>query len=207
MFFDQGRIGIKVKFFDRLEKWFIVVSSGFIVFFGFYLSNFRGVGSKFDIFVSMLIIAFSALMAMVIYSMTWPYEAARKIEKLVTKREVLHFRFGAFSLDDDLLLGRLKGLDKSNNFENEICEDFGATVKEALKGKLDVWAKTADGCVALLIVLKEFAPIVLRDQSKKLESAAALARYWERKGAKLGYPQQVPPMARILFDCLDGDKI
>jgi len=55
------------------------------------------------------------------------------------------------------------------DFDRDLKERFGAALAEAKKGELDHWCKTADGYLALIIVLDQFSRNIFRD------SAAAFA--------------------------------
>ena len=87
---------------------------------------------------------------------------------------------------------------KSDAFDVELRSRFGATIEDALAARLDRWAETAEGRLALLIVLDQFTRNSFRGQAKSFDGdkkALALAQ----QGIALGHDQQVLPMARIFF--------
>ncbi len=73
---------------------------------------------------------------------------------------------------------------KDNAFDAEIAERFGDVWRAASDGALDFWAETADGALALIIVLDQFtrnlhrkSPMAFSQDEKALDKAtAALVR-------------------------------
>ena len=55
---------------------------------------------------------------------------------------------------------------KSADFDRTICDRFGDIHAEAVAGGLDYWAETADGCLALIIILDQFSRNIFRDDSR-----------------------------------------
>ena len=67
---------------------------------------------------------------------------------------------------------------KDPDFDTEIERRFGQTITKALAGRLDRWADTAAGCLALIIVLDQFTRNVFRDTPRAFagdEMALALS--------------------------------
>jgi len=55
---------------------------------------------------------------------------------------------------------------KNDDVDNEIKQRFGETHTQATSGKLDHWAKTPDGALALIIVLDQFSRNMFRGSAK-----------------------------------------
>ncbi len=58
--------------------------------------------------------------------------------------------------------------EKNADFDNEITSTFEASHKAAKAGDLDGWAETADGALALLILLDQFPRNMYRDNPNAL---------------------------------------
>ena len=55
---------------------------------------------------------------------------------------------------------------KNPDVDREICEKFGVLHEDARCGKIDHWADTADGALALIIVLDQFSRNMFRGDAK-----------------------------------------
>ena len=67
---------------------------------------------------------------------------------------------------------------KDTDFDNTIRDRFSPTIEAALCARLDNWANTAEGCLALIIVLDQFTRNVFRDTPRAFsgdEMALALS--------------------------------
>ncbi|MDE0148959.1 MAG: DUF924 domain-containing protein [Rhodospirillaceae bacterium] len=79
---------------------------------------------------------------------------------------------------------RERWFDKDADFDAEIRRSFEAAHKEALAGRLDRWQETADGALALVILLDQFPRNMYRDTPRAFAAdpkardvtAAVLAR-------------------------------
>jgi len=74
---------------------------------------------------------------------------------------------------------------KDAHFDAEIAERFGASVRAALAGQLENWATTADGCVALILMLDQFTRNIYRDTPKAFAGdarALALSLECQKRG-------------------------
>lgn len=116
---------------------------------------------------------------------------------LSSAHDVLAFWLGAYPLDEAAMHRvRPQWFTKSDAFDAELRARFGPTIEAALAGALDSWADTAEGRLALLIVLDQFTRNSFRGQPKSFAGdARALAV--AQQGIALGHDQQVPPTARI----------
>ena len=103
------------------------------------------------------------------------------------------------SPDDVLAFWREAGPEcwfaKSDAFDAEICDKFLPTYEAAAAGKLAAWEDTAEGALALVIVLDQFPRNMFRGQAQCF-AADPLARQVANRALKRGYDQDVPPIER-----------
>jgi uncharacterized protein (DUF924 family) len=94
-------------------------------------------------------------------------------------RTVLDFWFGT---DGSPETGTVRELwfTKSEATDAQIRERFGATIDAALRGDLDHWALSADGTLALILVLDQFTRNVFRDTPRSFAGDAAALGYARR---------------------------
>lgn len=111
--------------------------------------------------------------------------------------DVLRFWLGAYPIDPAALQRvQAQWFRKDEAFDAELRRRFGPTLEAALAGRLDGWAATAEGRLALLLVLDQFTRNAFRGQPRSFAGdAQALALAVQ--GIERGHDQQVPPMARI----------
>ena len=69
---------------------------------------------------------------------------------------------------------------KSEATDAEIRERFGAIIDAALRGDLDHWASSANGTLALILVLDQFTRNVFRDTPRAFAGDAAALGYARR---------------------------
>ena len=111
--------------------------------------------------------------------------------------DVLRFWLGAYPLDAGAMLGvQRQWFRKDEAFDARLREDFGATIAAARAGRLDRWADTAEGRLALLIVLDQFTRNAFRGQPDSF-AGAAQALALALAGIERGHDQALPPMARL----------
>lgn len=85
----------------------------------------------------------------------------------VRPRDVLDFWFAA---------GNEKWWKKSDAFDDDIRRRFGATLGDAMAGKLDDWLSAPEGALALVIVLDQFSRNLYRhDHRAWAQDAKAMA--------------------------------
>lgn len=68
---------------------------------------------------------------------------------------------------------------KNEEVDREIVERFGDVHQQACKGELDYWAETADGALALIIILDQFSRNMFRGSPKSFSQdllALAIAK-------------------------------
>ena len=111
--------------------------------------------------------------------------------------DVLRLWLGAHPLDVAAMQGvQAQWFKKDEAFDAMLGQRFGPILEAARAGRLDAWAESAEGRLALLIVLDQFTRNVFRGQAASFASdAKALAVALQ--GIERGHDQGVPPMARI----------
>lgn len=76
--------------------------------------------------------------------------------------------------------GTEKWFKRDEDFDQQIRSKFGEALSLAEQGKIDAWSDTAEGCLALILVLDQFSRNLYRDSPKAFandEKATALARH------------------------------
>ena len=108
---------------------------------------------------------------------------------MIEPSEVLEFWFGDRSAEPDAATKK-KWWTKNPDFDATVRERFGAAITKACAGELDGWADSAEGALALVLVLDQFTRNAHRDKPEMYsgdEKAAEVAcRALDRgDGAKL----------------------
>jgi len=83
-------------------------------------------------------------------------------------------------------------------FDREIRERFGDAWRAASEGALDDWAETADGALALIVVLDQFSRNLHRDDPAAFSQDGKGVALAEAAIAK-GFDRAYPPAARVFF--------
>lgn len=114
-------------------------------------------------------------------------------------KEVLSFWFGEIREEAKYLAGREKfWFGKSAIADAAIREKFGETLKLASDGKLDAWADTARGRLALIVVLDQFSRNMFRETPQAFaQDPRALDLCL--KGLDIHDDQMLHPVERIFF--------
>ena len=82
---------------------------------------------------------------------------------------------------------------------DELCKDqFGATIQAAQAGELDHWAETADGALALILVLDQFTRNVFRGQADAFQADKKAVGIAE-KAVQRGFDKAFPKNVRVFF--------
>ena len=87
---------------------------------------------------------------------------------------------------------------KDPTFDAEILARFLAAYEAAAAGKLSAWEATANGALALLIVLDQFPRNMFRGSARAF-AADALARAAADRAIARGFDQEIKPPLRIFF--------
>ena len=111
--------------------------------------------------------------------------------------DVLRLWLGACPLDAAAMARvQAQWFQKDEAFDAMLAQRFSVAIEAARAGRLDAWADSAEGRLALLIVLDQFSRNVFRGRPASFAAdAKALAVALE--GLARGHDQAVPPMARI----------
>ncbi len=91
-----------------------------------------------------------------------------------------------------------KWFTKDDAFDAAIREKFLATYEAAATGKLAAWEATAEGALALTIVLDQFPRNMFRGDPRTY-AADPVARQVANRALKRGYDQDVPAAERGFF--------
>lgn len=91
--------------------------------------------------------------------------------------------------------GSKRWFEKSRAFDNAIRLKFEATHHAAARGEYDRWIETADGALALLILLDQFPRNLYRD-SPHAFATDPLARKAAREALEGGFDKDVEPALR-----------
>ena len=88
--------------------------------------------------------------------------------------------------------------EKDTAFDKEIIDRFLGAHEAAAAGKLSKWEQTAQGTLALLILLDQFPRNMFRGEARAF-ATDALARAIAAGGIVRGFDAQVPPEMRGFF--------
>jgi uncharacterized protein (DUF924 family) len=94
--------------------------------------------------------------------------------------------------------GRDKWFTRDDAFDAHVRDKFLPTYEAAAAGKLEAWEATADGALALCIVLDQFPRNMFRGDARTY-AADPLARAVANRALKRGYDQDVPENVRGFF--------
>jgi uncharacterized protein (DUF924 family) len=94
--------------------------------------------------------------------------------------------------------GRDKWFKKDTDFDRAIGERFKSTHAEAAAGRLKEWASTADGALALVLVLDQFSRNMFRG-SPAAFAQDQLAVDVANHAVDSGFDKQVAPEMRMFF--------
>jgi uncharacterized protein (DUF924 family) len=94
--------------------------------------------------------------------------------------------------------GRDKWFEKDDAFDAAIREKFLLSYEAAAAGTLSAWEATAEGALALVIVLDQFPRNMFRGDPRTY-AADPLARQVANRALKRGYDQDVPAAERGFF--------
>src|SRR4051794_5688353 len=94
--------------------------------------------------------------------------------------------------------GRDKWFTRDDAFDAHVREKFLPTYEAAAAGKLEPWEATADGALALCLVLDQFPRNMFRGDARTY-ATDPLARQIANRALKRGYDQDVPDELRGFF--------
>ena len=114
-----------------------------------------------------------------------------------TVRRVLSFWFGEPGADGSLPK-RQEWFRKDPAFDAAIAEGFGGDCEKAARGDLDALMATAEGCLALLILLDQFPRNMFRG-SRLAFATDGKAREVTRHALKHGFDAALAPVQRVFL--------
>ncbi len=112
----------------------------------------------------------------------------------MTTSDVLEFWFG----DDPGAWQRDRWFTADPSFDRVIATQFGPTLKLAMTGMLDGWANTAEGALALIIVLDQFSRNIHRGTPRAF-AADARARRVADGAIKAFFDRGLTPVQRVFL--------
>ncbi len=113
---------------------------------------------------------------------------------IVGAGDILEFWFGPPDVRASGL-SRKVWFKKDPEFDNEIRERFLATHEAAARGDLDSWTESAQGCLALLILLDQFPRNLFRGDARSFATDAK-AHAVAQKTFERGFEQNLSPLER-----------
>ena len=117
----------------------------------------------------------------------------------MTVDAILDFWFG--SNPDDSLVAKDKSAlwwSKSPEIDGEIRRQFESAVKRAAAGELSDWQSTAEGRLALILLVDQFPRNIYRDLPEAVaHDSKALA--WSLEGIGQGMDLELRPIERVFF--------
>jgi uncharacterized protein (DUF924 family) len=107
----------------------------------------------------------------------------------VTPSAVLEFWRGA---------GHERWFDSTPDFDKEVRERFSGVHEVAAAGRLGAWEDTADGALALVIMLDQFSRNMFRGTARAFLTDP-IAREVSRRAIARGFDREVEPALRSFF--------
>ena len=96
------------------------------------------------------------------------------------------------------LLAAQRWFKKSDETDKEIADKFASDLTKARKGKYESWLETAEGSLALIILLDQFSRNIFRDSAKAFDTDLQVLEY-SLRSIKRGFDQKVFPIKRQFF--------
>jgi uncharacterized protein (DUF924 family) len=114
-------------------------------------------------------------------------------------RQVLDFWFSATELDAPQIDSRMeRWFGGGPEIDRQIREEFGEQVRQALAGRLRTWEETAEGRLALIILLDQFCRNIYRGTSKAFAGDRRALKLCV-EGSIRGDYKALSPIQRVFF--------
>jgi uncharacterized protein (DUF924 family) len=114
-------------------------------------------------------------------------------------RQVLDFWFSAAELDAPQIDSRMeRWFGAAPGVDAQIREEFGEQVRKALAGRLEPWAETAEGRLALIVLLDQFCRNIYRGTSKAFAGDRRALKLCV-EGSIRGDYKALSPIQRVFF--------
>ena len=94
--------------------------------------------------------------------------------------------------------GHERWFTQNPDFDKEVRDRFSGLHEAAAAGRLRAWEETAEGAIALVIVLDQFSRNIFRGTARAF-SADPLARDVSRRAIARGFDREVEPAMRSFF--------
>jgi len=121
---------------------------------------------------------------------------------LASSDDILHFWFGSDAGDTDIatIAKRQSALwwGKDDAVDRDIKARFEATIQAAVSHQLDHWADSANGMLALILLLDQLPRNCYRNSADAF-AYDELARQCCHLGLAQGFEQQLTPLQRVFF--------
>lgn len=93
---------------------------------------------------------------------------------------------------------RSRWFESTPEFDREVEERFGGAYRQATAGELDPWQDSAEGCLALCLLLDQFPRNLFRGSREAFATDAQALAIAEHALAR-GFDQQLPPGSRMFL--------
>lgn len=93
---------------------------------------------------------------------------------------------------------RDRWFDSTEAFDRELRRDYEDTWRRARRGELDHWRQSAEGCLALVILLDQFPLNMYRGQAESFATEAQ-SREVARAALELGFDRELPVERRAFL--------
>jgi uncharacterized protein (DUF924 family) len=114
-------------------------------------------------------------------------------------RHVLDFWFSAAELDAPQIDSRMeRWFGGGSQIDAQIRDEFGELVRRGLAGRLEAWADTAEGRLALIILLDQFCRNIYRGTSKAFVGDRRALKLCV-EGSIRGDYKALSPIQRVFF--------
>ncbi len=114
-------------------------------------------------------------------------------------RRVLEFWFSASQLDAPQIDSRMERWFSSDpELDRRIRDEFGGLVEQALEGKLDHWAESTEGRLALILLLDQFCRNIYRGTARAFAGDKRALRLCVEGSMNNDY-RTLPPIQRVFF--------
>lgn len=118
---------------------------------------------------------------------------------MALRDELLEFWFGTgtdpYRVDEHISSRWFEG---QPSFDEEIRRTYGDDVERAIRGEYDAWAETAEGRMALILLLDQFPRHLFRG-SPRSWTQDLLAQRLTLEGMRVGHDRQLRPLQLFFF--------
>lgn len=127
-----------------------------------------------------------------------PDSAAPGMQAAVAAGDILDFWFDRAAHPHDLPTRRKEWWEKDPAFDAQVRDRFGAAVDAAIDGGFAEWAETAEGALALVLLLDQFPRHIFRGQARAF-AGDERARQVAREAVSRGFDITLAPVMRLFL--------